>query len=121
MTRMYNPPHLGEALREGVLPTLGFSLTDLAEQLGVMRVALIKRPISCVRPESAGKSRPQQRKTATSDLFNYNGNQPHKINTRLESGISICLVSYAFLRRLKLMPAKPIESSASEAGSGTAA
>jgi len=40
MTRMYNPPHPGETLKEDVLPDLGLSVTEAAEQLGVSRVAL---------------------------------------------------------------------------------
>ena len=38
--RMYNPPHPGEMLKEDVLPDLGLTVTDAAEQLGVSRVAL---------------------------------------------------------------------------------
>ena len=38
--RMHNPPHPGETLKEDVLPALGLSVTDAAEQLGVSRVAL---------------------------------------------------------------------------------
>jgi len=37
---MYNPPHPGETLREDVLPEMGISVTDAAEQLGVTRSAL---------------------------------------------------------------------------------
>ena len=40
MTRMHNPPHPGEALREDVLPALGLTVTDAAAQLGVTRAAL---------------------------------------------------------------------------------
>lgn len=39
MTRMHNPPHPGEMLKEDVLPALGLSVTQAAEQLGVSRVA----------------------------------------------------------------------------------
>jgi addiction module HigA family antidote len=39
MGRMYNPPHPGEMLKEDVLPALGLSVTQAAEQLGVSRVA----------------------------------------------------------------------------------
>ncbi len=35
-----NPPHPGEVLLEDVLPTLGFSITDAAAPLGVMRATL---------------------------------------------------------------------------------
>ena len=40
MTRMFNPPHPGITLRDDVLPALGLSVTQAAEQLGVSRVAL---------------------------------------------------------------------------------
>ncbi|AKJ68784.1 hypothetical protein PATSB16_29010 [Pandoraea thiooxydans] len=40
MARMYHPPHPGDALKEDVLPALGLSVTEAAEQLGVSRVAL---------------------------------------------------------------------------------
>jgi antitoxin HigA-1 len=40
MTRMHNPPHPGETLREDVLPALGLTVTAAAEQLGVTRAAL---------------------------------------------------------------------------------
>ena len=55
MTRMHNPPHPGEILREDVLPALGLSVTDAAEQLGVTRAAL-SRVINCraaISPEMA--------------------------------------------------------------------
>jgi antitoxin HigA-1 len=38
MTRMHNPPHPGEVLAETVLEEL--TVTELAERLGVSRVAL---------------------------------------------------------------------------------
>jgi addiction module HigA family antidote len=40
MTRMHNPSHPGETLREDVLPALGLTVTDAAVQLGVTRAAL---------------------------------------------------------------------------------
>ena len=40
MSKMYNPPHPGETLREDVLPALGLTVTDAAAQLGVTRAAL---------------------------------------------------------------------------------
>lgn len=40
MARMYNPPHPGLTLRDDVLPALGLSITEAAEQLGVARVTL---------------------------------------------------------------------------------
>lgn len=40
MSRIHNPPHPGEMLREDILPALGLILTEAANQLGVTRVAL---------------------------------------------------------------------------------
>ncbi|MBJ9590212.1 HigA family addiction module antitoxin [Burkholderia seminalis] len=40
MTRIFNPPHPGETLRDDVLPALGLSVTEAASQLGVTRAAL---------------------------------------------------------------------------------
>ena len=37
---MHNPPHPGATLRDGVLPELGLSVTEAADQLGVNRAAL---------------------------------------------------------------------------------
>lgn len=46
MNRMFNPPHPGETLREDVLPALGLTVTQAAEQLGVTRAAL-SRVLNC--------------------------------------------------------------------------
>ena len=40
MSKMHNPPHSGETLKEDVLPALGLTVTQAAEQLGVARVTL---------------------------------------------------------------------------------
>lgn len=40
MSRMFNPPHPGETLREDVLPALSLTVTEAATQLGVTRAAL---------------------------------------------------------------------------------
>lgn len=39
-TRMYNPPHPGEVLRDTVIGEGRISVTDFAQKLGVSRVAL---------------------------------------------------------------------------------
>ncbi len=39
MTRMFNPPHPGAVLKDGVIGA-GVSVTDLADRLGVDRVTL---------------------------------------------------------------------------------
>ena len=39
MTRMHNPPHPGDTLREDVLPALGLNVTEAAEHLRVTRPA----------------------------------------------------------------------------------
>ena len=38
--KMFNPPHPGLIIREDVLPDLGLSVTEAANQLGVSRVTL---------------------------------------------------------------------------------
>lgn len=55
MTRMHNPPHPGETLREDVLPALGLSVTEAAEALGVTRVALsrVLNGRAAISPEMA--------------------------------------------------------------------
>ena len=40
MGRMYNPPHPGEVLKDGVFTDSGLTVTDAARQLGVSRVQL---------------------------------------------------------------------------------
>ena len=40
MAQMFNPPHPGLTLRDDVLPELGLSVTDAANQLGISRVSL---------------------------------------------------------------------------------
>src|SRR5271169_4011157 len=40
MSRMHNPPHLGEMIKELCLEPLGLSVTDAAKGLGVTRKAL---------------------------------------------------------------------------------
>ena len=39
MTRIYDPPHPSETLREDVLPFLSLTITEAAKQLGVTRAA----------------------------------------------------------------------------------
>lgn len=46
MSRMFNPPHPGETLREDVLPALSLTVTEAATQLGVTRAAL-SRVLNC--------------------------------------------------------------------------
>lgn len=40
MSRMHNPPHPGEVLRDGVFSDGGVTVTEFAERLGVARVTL---------------------------------------------------------------------------------
>ena len=40
MSRMHNPPHPGEVLRDGVFTDTGITVTEFARRLGVTRVAL---------------------------------------------------------------------------------
>jgi len=55
MTRMYNPPHPGLTLRDDVLPALGLTVTQAAEQLDVSRVALsrVLNGRAAISPEMA--------------------------------------------------------------------
>ena len=52
MTRMHNPPHPGETLREDVLPALGLTVTEAARQLHVGRTVL-SRILNGATPISA--------------------------------------------------------------------
>ena len=55
MSRIHNPPHPGETLREDILPALGLSVTEAADQLGVARPSL-SRVLNChaaISPEMA--------------------------------------------------------------------
>jgi addiction module HigA family antidote len=40
MTRMFNPPHPGEVLRDGVFTGTGITVTDFARRIGVTCVTL---------------------------------------------------------------------------------
>ena len=55
MSKMHNPPHPGETLREDVLPALGLTVTDAAAQLGVTRAALsrVLNGRAAISPEMA--------------------------------------------------------------------
>ncbi len=55
MSRIFNPPHPGERLKEDVLPALGLNVTEAAVQLGVTRVALsrVLNGRAAISPEMA--------------------------------------------------------------------
>jgi addiction module HigA family antidote len=55
MARMFNPPHPGLTLRDDVLPALGLTVTQAAQQLGVSRVALshVLNGRAAISPEMA--------------------------------------------------------------------
>ena len=55
MARMFNPPHPGLTLRDVVLPALGLTVTQAAQQLGVSRVTLsrVLNGRAAVSPEMA--------------------------------------------------------------------
>jgi addiction module HigA family antidote len=55
MARMHNPPHPGLTLRDDVLPALGLSVTEAAQQLGVNRVTLsrVLNGHAAISPEMA--------------------------------------------------------------------
>jgi addiction module HigA family antidote len=52
---MHNPPHPGETLREDVLPALGLTVTEAAEQLRVTRAAFsrVLNARAAISPEMA--------------------------------------------------------------------
>ncbi|CAN7331990.1 HigA family addiction module antitoxin [Trinickia sp. LjRoot230] len=55
MSHMFNPPHPGATLREDVLPALGLTVTQAAQQLGVTRSALsrVLNEHAAISPEMA--------------------------------------------------------------------
>ena len=55
MARMFNPPHPGLTLRDDVLPALGLTVTQAAQQLGVSRVTLsrVLNARAAISPEMA--------------------------------------------------------------------
>ncbi len=55
MSKMHNPPHPGETLREDILPALGLSVTKAAEQLNVSRPTLsrVLNARAAISPEMA--------------------------------------------------------------------
>jgi antitoxin HigA-1 len=55
MARMFNPLHPGLTLRDDVLPALGLTVTEAAQQLGVSRVALsrVLNGRAAISPEMA--------------------------------------------------------------------
>ena len=55
MARMFNPPHPGLTLRDDVLPALGLSVTEAAQQLDVNRVTLsrVLNGHAAISPEMA--------------------------------------------------------------------
>ena len=58
MSKMHNPPHPGLTLRDDVLPALGLSVTDAAQQLDVARVTLsrVLNGRAAISPEMALRS-----------------------------------------------------------------
>ena len=55
MNRLFNPPHPGLTLRDDVLPALGLSVTEAAQQLDVSRVTLsrVLNGRAAISPEMA--------------------------------------------------------------------
>ncbi len=55
MSRMYNPPHPGETLKDGVFTDTGLTVTAAAKQLGVTRAALsrVLNGKAAISPEMA--------------------------------------------------------------------
>ena len=55
MARLFNPPHPGLTLRDDVLPALGLTVTQAAQQLDVSRVTLsrVLNGRAAISPEMA--------------------------------------------------------------------
>lgn len=55
MSKVFNPRHPGETLREDILPALQLNVTQAAEQLGVTRAALsrVLNGRAAISPEMA--------------------------------------------------------------------
>ncbi len=55
MATMHNPPHPGLTLRDDVLPALGLTVTEAAQQLGIARVSLsrVLNGRAAISPEMA--------------------------------------------------------------------
>ena len=55
MPRIFNPPHPGLTLRYDVLPALGLTVTQAAQQLGVSRITLsrVLHGHAAISPEMA--------------------------------------------------------------------
>jgi antitoxin HigA-1 len=55
MSRIHNPPHPGETIREDILPALGLTVKQAAEQLGVTRATLSRviHEHAAISPEMA--------------------------------------------------------------------
>ena len=55
MSKIHSPPYPGETLREDILPALGLSVTEAAEQLGVARPSLsrVLNGRAAISPEMA--------------------------------------------------------------------
>lgn len=55
MSPMHNPPHPGLLLRDDILPALGLTVTEAAEQLGVTRSTLsrVLNGRAAISPEMA--------------------------------------------------------------------
>ena len=71
MATMYNPPHLGELIRESV-EAEGWSVTETARRLGIGRVALSRvlnghAGVSAALAAGAGADRLEQRRTLDAD------------------------------------------------------
>jgi addiction module HigA family antidote len=55
VSRMHNPPHPGETLREDILPALGLNVSEAAEQLQIARATLsrVLNGRAAISPEMA--------------------------------------------------------------------
>ena len=100
MSRMYDPPHPGELLRDEVLPALGLSVSEAARQLGVSRVML-----SRIINERAGIS-PEMAMRLEAWLKTPDGGGPSAESfLRMQSAYDLWQVSHAGKPTFTVQPA----------------
>lgn len=99
MARMFNPPHPGEVLRDGVFEVTGITVTDFAARIGMSRVALsrVLHGAAAVSPDMALRLEGALGTSAESwlamqadyDLWRARKNAPKVRRIKLESAIEV--------------------------------
>jgi hypothetical protein len=67
---MFNPPHPGLTLRDDVLPALGLSVTEAAQQLDVARVTLSRVLNGRIAAQQKAQADDRQRREECSNIRN---------------------------------------------------